>query len=474
MTQSRSLIKLLIFTAGILGSTVASGGTLPAIGAAGILTITTENIIDGILNSFAGIAGGIAANTADHFLPSTEPQFVSLTNNNLTKAAGNAIASVISVVAKKQDKDTQVKLNRLAKIAKNHWLEIANEEIEQRRYPQELKEINLKEFLTPTGESFTAETALDIDAWEKIITLLDQKDTEKKRFSGNQANINPVTNSLVADELRLNFPKALREVLKDDFKKDGKAFAALTIQLLQETRKLLGKTSEDVNQVIQRLEQLEIQLTGSDEHQQQLFTEIAAKIDSGFAEFCQRFGVVETNITQILQGLDEIKEDLAYIKAAVDEIRRTQPTSLTAEQWRDVCFIMFAEREHKTTTSFLYGIAGFTPNFDEIYAPLALVEKQIKPQAEPNITPETGSAAYREKPTQEIETKISEKDFFNQVLRSGKSPKSQGRRIAIIGEPGAGKTTRLQKIAKWIFQEIWVCQFGSICGSWAINQFSNI
>jgi HEAT repeat protein/signal recognition particle GTPase len=459
MTQSRSLIKLLIFTAAVLGSAVASGGTLPAIPLAGILI--QENLIDKIIDAFAGVAGSIAATEAGHFLQPTEPQFVSLTNNDLTKAAGNAIASVISVVAKKQDKDTQAKLNRLAIIAKNRWLEIANEEIEQRRYPQELKEINLKEFLTPTGESFTAETALDIDAWEKIINLLDEKDTEKKRFLGNQANINSRTHSLVAEELRLNFPKALREVLKEDFKKDGKAFAALTIQLLQETRKLLGKTSEDVSQVIQRLEQLETQLTGSAVQQQQLFTELAAKIDSGFAEFCQRFGVVETNITQILQGLDEIKEDLAYIKARLDKVLDSQPTSLTAEQWRDVCFIMFAEREQKTTTSFFDKIAGFTPNFDEIYVPLALIEKQVKPQAEPNITPETGSAAYREKPTQEIETKISENDFFNQVLRSGKSPKSQGRKIAIIGEPGAGKTTRLQKIAKWIFKEnlglpIWI------------------
>ncbi|CBN54278.1 MULTISPECIES: NACHT domain-containing protein [Kamptonema] len=459
MTLARSLLKLSIVSAVVLGSAVISAGTLPAIPVVGGILIT-ESIIDSILNSFAGVAGGIAANTADNLLPSTEPQFVSLTNNDLTKAAGKAIASVIAVFAKNHnDKDTKSKLDRLAKIAKDRWSEIANEQIEQRHYPEELKEIKLQEFLTPTGESFTAETALDIDAWEKIVNLLDKKDTEKKHFLGNQATVNPVTNSRVAHELCQNFPKALREVLKEDFKKDGKAFAVLTIQLLQETRKNLEKTSEDVTKVIARLQQLETQLTGSDEHQQQLFTELAAKIDSGFAEFCQRFGVVETNITQILQGLDEIKEhiedikeNVEKIKARLDKILHSQPTSLTAEQWRDVCFIMFADREHKTTTNFLYGIAGFTPNFDDIYVRLALVEKQVKPKSEANITPETGSAAYREKPTQEIETQISEDEFFHQVLGNGKSPKSQGRRIAIIGEPGAGKTTRLQKIAKWIFK----------------------
>jgi len=164
MTQSRSLIKLSIVSAIIFASAVTSGGTLPAIGAAGILI--PENVIDKILDAFVGVGGGIAANEAENFLPSTEPKFVSLTNNDLTKAAGNAIASVIAVVAETKDEDTRAKLNRLAEIAKNRWLEIANEQIEQQRYPEELKEINLQEFLTPTGESFTAETALDIDAFQ--------------------------------------------------------------------------------------------------------------------------------------------------------------------------------------------------------------------------------------------------------------------------------------------------------------------
>ena len=56
---------------------------------------------------------------------------------------------------------------------------------------------------------------------------------------------------------------------------------------------------------------------------------------------------------------------------------------------------------------------------------------------------------------------------------------SQGRKIAIIGEPGSGKTTRLQKIADWILEQdlglpIWInfadlskrdtCSFSKISG----------
>ena len=48
------------------------------------------------------------------------------------------------------------------------------------------------------------------------------------------------------------------------------------------------------------------------------------------------------------------------------------------------------------------------------------------------------------------------------MLKQGQSPKSQGRRLAVTGEPGAGKTTLLQKIAQWVATEteqdvaIWV------------------
>ena len=38
-------------------------------------------------------------------------------------------------------------------------------------------------------------------------------------------------------------------------------------------------------------------------------------------------------------------------------------------------------------------------------------------------------------------------------MLEGNSPKSQGRRIAIIGEPGSGKSTRLQQITMWLIDQ---------------------
>jgi HEAT repeat protein/GTPase SAR1 family protein len=81
---------------------------------------------------------------------------------------------------------------------------------------------------------------------------------------------------------------------------------------------------------------------------------------------------------------------------------------------------------------------------------LGLVERKQPPKLNSNIPPEQGSQLYH--PEYEVTDKFEHKQFFNQVLGKGESPKSQGTRIAIIGEPGAGKTTLLQRTADWIFE----------------------
>ena len=97
-------------------------------------------------------------------------------------------------------------------------------------------------------------------------------------------------------------------------------------------------------------------------------------------------------------------------------------------------------------------------NFEasKLYVPLGLAESK-KQERRKDVSPEMGSRLYRPEGRQ-----FENDEFLTEVLLQGNSPKSQGKRIAIIGEPGSGKTTRLQQIADKIFNEnddnllIWV------------------
>jgi HEAT repeat protein/energy-coupling factor transporter ATP-binding protein EcfA2 len=99
----------------------------------------------------------------------------------------------------------------------------------------------------------------------------------------------------------------------------------------------------------------------------------------------------------------------------------------------------------------------------DIYVPLGLLEREKKhsKQSQAN-TPERGAELERQgatdrststtdrEPQMEITKRFEHHEFLDEVFRKEQSPKSQGKRIAIIGEPGAGKTTLLQQIADWI------------------------
>ncbi|MEG4393168.1 NACHT C-terminal alpha/beta 1 domain-containing protein [Microcoleus sp. BROC3] len=119
--------------------------------------------------------------------------------------------------------------------------------------------------------------------------------------------------------------------------------------------------------------------------------------------------------------------------------------------WQEICHQNLAQQKQLTTNTFT-NANGMTPQLDEVYVPLAIVERQ-KPKSLPGNQPE-------QKETEKL-IPIAEQRFFEDVLRQGQSEISQGRKIAIIGEPGSGKTTRLQKIADWILEQdlglpIWV------------------
>jgi hypothetical protein len=119
--------------------------------------------------------------------------------------------------------------------------------------------------------------------------------------------------------------------------------------------------------------------------------------------------------------------------------------------WREICQELLNQRKWLTTNPLTTGVRF---RVDDIFIKLGVVERPEKPQY--SIDNDTST-----KNNDDQGTPISYDDFFTKVLKEKQSAKSQGSRIAIIGEAGAGKTTQLQKIGEWILEEtddipIWI------------------
>lgn len=119
--------------------------------------------------------------------------------------------------------------------------------------------------------------------------------------------------------------------------------------------------------------------------------------------------------------------------------------------YRQICKEILREKIKKLTTTPLTNNDGTALNLDDIYVPLGLVEAKKKPGKGGDISAEMGGQFY-EYADYEVTRKFENNQFFDEVIAKGETPKSQGRKIAIVGEPGAGKTTLLQKIGYEAFK----------------------
>ncbi|MBW4549202.1 MAG: NACHT domain-containing protein [Symplocastrum torsivum CPER-KK1] len=109
-----------------------------------------------------------------------------------------------------------------------------------------------------------------------------------------------------------------------------------------------------------------------------------------------------------------------------------------AIDWHEVCGKVLAQQQEFQRLRRQATERGFELN---VYVPLGLVERKQQQRWGGDVPLEE---VYQL--TEEVITKEYDNDkFLTEVIEPGKS-----RRIAIIGEPGAGKTTLQEKIAVWI------------------------
>jgi energy-coupling factor transporter ATP-binding protein EcfA2 len=131
------------------------------------------------------------------------------------------------------------------------------------------------------------------------------------------------------------------------------------------------------------------------------------------------------------------------VNKVVKPLSEPESETTTIDYWQKVCRDMLEAQKQNLRRKVT--LMGFELN---VHVPLGLVERRHQSirSGDFSLPPEQGSGFSQ--PTQEeIIKKYEHGDFLEQVVQQGQSKKSQGKRIAIIGEPGAGKTTLLEAIA---------------------------
>jgi flagellar biosynthesis GTPase FlhF len=417
MDVTRSLLKLTIGTGCIVGGLAFP----PLLAADGIVWGTI------LATALASVAAGNTANAIDALIDRKDGDRISLQNQDLTKAVGKAIAAVITLAALQNQGKTHDNLEKIASQATNNWVKIAQQELTQQRYPQ-LREAKLDQFLTPEEYSLTQEGNLTHQEWQDIFIRLNMA-----ACKGGGFQLPPEVYPQVAELLHTTFPKALRETLKEDFANDGKAFAGLTLQLLTGMKAELAQlrntnlavNTAELTQILQQFQQLETQLRGTVAQQQAFFRQISQDIDSGFAEVCQQLGVMETNITALLQNLEKRLEALDEKLARLEAPRGRQLSKQEYRNRQALLSQMGTEVESRLAQSLHHAVL------------LNLGKEQQPHQVQ---RPWDVSVKVGEQRSFQLPSQTSILEVFENPVINGK--------FLILGKPGGGKTTTLLELAQ--------------------------
>lgn len=140
------------------------------------------------------------------------------------------------------------------------------------------------------------------------------------------------------------------------------------------------------------------------------------------------------------------------------KVPKTPKEKSQGVDWQEICNAMLEKHKRLTTNELLFADDEMKFELEAIHVPLALVERKKPQKYSEDISAEQGSQLYE--PSYEEKQRFEHEAFLEKIIRDGVG-KTQGHRIALIGEPGAGKTTQLQTIAFWILNNnlglpIWI------------------
>lgn len=177
-----------------------------------------------------------------------------------------------------------------------------------------------------------------------------------------------------------------------------------------------------------------------------------------FMAICQAVGVDWQEVADLQPKAASSLESQELEQVSAIASPSFAPPALQID-WHSIAVEMLTPQKRLTTNS-LMARDGLTFDLEQIYVPQFLSEQRQRATIQKShLSVEQGSQLYNPY-AQECSRLLPQHEFFQAVLKQGNSPQSQGRRLALVGEPGTGKTTLLQKIAGWVLDigdiPIWV------------------
>ncbi|MDB9510122.1 ATP-binding protein [Kamptonema animale CS-326] len=273
---------------------VSTGATAGIVG--GPIAVVGVSALGAIAASVAG--GMMATELGNQITERLSKNRNILDNHDLTLAAGEAIAYILKEVAQSdrliaiaETKNLPYQaepFNQLANKAVEYWLKINTNTADLSRGLR-ISEAQLNLIFSAEAEEFDEVTGLTAEDWQIFLG-------ELAASQGKSFDVDVI--QFVANRLYESFPKAFREVLKDDAKTGGQKFAAMVLNLHQIALGELKDLGLQTGEVLQKLEAVATQ---------QQVCDLINKLDA--------------------IALD-IRDDLAQVKASLQRLVDTSATRL--------------------------------------------------------------------------------------------------------------------------------------------------
>ncbi|MGL5806242.1 MAG: HEAT repeat domain-containing protein, partial [Xenococcaceae cyanobacterium] len=163
------------------------------------------------------------------------------------------------------------------------------------------------------------------------------------------------------------------------------------------------------------------------------------------SKFFQGIAIELQNAVAIAKALDLKIEDIVD-RDEYERLTTAKSKSISKHQidWRKVCCLMLEKhpwRQHATEEDFEL----------DIYVPLGLIKRKQQQRRPVNLDLPMEDV-YKLEAKEEITRQFKHNQFLEHIGLSAKQAEST-KSIAIIGEPGAGKSTLIEKIAKEIDEQ---------------------